>query len=118
MAWNTSLYAERYPALAQLHDYYAPNCAWDPDCPPAPFGNVYLTNVVANCSALAVLPPPAANFSASNFEFARNYVVADPGWAAADPRGSLNFTLAPNSPAFELGFVAIDTDAIGPWRGP
>jgi hypothetical protein len=118
--WNATsgVYAEHYPDLAALHGYYAPDCAWDPLCAPAPFGNAFIVNVVANATALFVGPPTTANFSLTNFEFARNYVTVDPGFAASDPRGTLNFTLAPSSPAFQLGFVAIDTTAMGPWNGP
>ncbi len=36
--WNTGLYAERYPDLAVLEDFFSPNCAQDVNCPGVPPG--------------------------------------------------------------------------------
>jgi hypothetical protein len=47
------------------------------------------------------------------FNYSNNLVTLDPGWASADPRGSLNFTLALDSPAFALGFQRIPMECIG-----
>ena len=117
--WDTpgGLYATRYPALAELQGYWpeggALACAAEPRCGAAPYGNVLSTNVVVGAAQL-LTPPPAPFFAPAMFNVSGNLVTAgDPGWASADPRGTLNFSLAPDSPAFALGFVQIP-ECFGP----
>ena len=43
-----------------------------------------------------------------------NVKMANPGFAAPDPGGELNFTLRPDSPLFKLGWQAIPEHEIGP----
>ncbi len=43
-----------------------------------------------------------------------NVKMANPGFAAQDPGGELNFTLRPDSPLFKLGWQAIPEHEIGP----
>ena len=43
-----------------------------------------------------------------------NVKIADPGFADPDPGKSLNFTLRPDSPLFQLGWQEIPERDIGP----
>jgi len=118
VAWDQGLFAQRYPALAVLHDYWpsggAVECAGDPQCGPAPWGNVLSTNVIVGAAEVLTPPPPPVYFP-GQFNVSNNLVTGgDPGWASSDPRGTLNFTLAPDSPAWALGFVRIPTECFGP----
>lgn len=113
VGWDTGVYAARYPPLAALHDYYTPSCAEDPACPAAPWGNTFVTNVLVNVSTVMEYPPPNTLFNASGFNVTNNLVTQDPGWADPDPRASLNFQLAPTSPAYALGFVRIPMECFG-----
>ena len=118
VAWDRGLYAQRYPALAQLWDYWpaggAAECALSASCGPAPYGNVITTNVIVG-AAQVLTPPPAPIYLPAMFNVTNNLVTADPGWASEDPRGSLNFSLAADSPAWALGFQRIPTECIGQW---
>lgn len=118
VGWNQGLFAQRYPALAALHDYWpaggAVECAGDPQCGPAPWGNVLSTNVIVGAAEVFTPPPPQVTFP-GQFNISNNLVTGgDPGWANADPRGTLNFTLSPSSPAWALGFVKIPSECFGP----
>ena len=74
-----------------------------------------LHSTVVNGS-LALLPPPSTHFNGSNFNLSNNLLTMDPGWAVPDPRATLNFDLAPSSPAFAMGFQRIPSECFGPWR--
>ena len=118
--WSTGLYAARYPALAALHDYWpaggALACAADARCGAAPYGNAITTNVIVGAQQVLTPPPPPFYFAAM-FNVSNNLVTeGDPGWSSADPRGSLDFTLSPASPAWALGFERIPTECFGPGR--
>jgi hypothetical protein len=118
--WNSGLYAQRYPALAELLDYWpeggALACAADARCGPAPYGNEVSTNVIVG-AAEVLTPPPAPFYLAAMFNVTNNLVTAgDPGWASADPRGTLDFSLAASSPAWALGFERIPAECFGPGR--
>jgi hypothetical protein len=116
VGWRSGLFAQRYPELAALEDFYAPGCAGDPQCPPAPFGNAVARNVIVNLSGQVFLGPPADVFNGSNFNVSNNWVTLDPGFAAADPRGELNFQLRQDSPAYgAMGFQRIPMECFGPW---
>ena len=73
------------------------------------------TSAVVNGS-LARLPPPDTHFDGSNFNLSNNLLTMDPDWAVPNPRESLNFDLAPSSPAFAMGFQRIPSECFGPWR--
>ena len=117
--WDSGIYAERYPELATLEDFWpaggALACAANERCGAAPYGNVITTNVIVGAEQV-LTPPPAPYFFSAMFNVSNNLVTADPGWANADARGSLNFTLAPGSPAWALGFERIPTECFGPGR--
>lgn len=120
--WNEGVFARAYPALAELQDYYAPapRCADNPRCPPAPYGNSVVRNVVVNASGVILIPPQADVFNASHFDVSNNLRTDDPGWVAADPRATLDFRLRPDSPAFtalDPPFVRIHSECFGPWSG-
>jgi len=120
MGWNDTVWAAKYPRLATLHDWWpaggAAACASDPNCGPAPFGNAIVTNIFVNVSTLMTYPPPSSGFPASKFNITNNLVNQDPHFAASDPRGDLNFQLAPDSPAYAMGFQRIPMECFGPWQ--
>jgi hypothetical protein len=43
-------------------------------------------------------------------------VNVDPLFVSADPRGTLNFQLQDDSPAYALGFQRIAMECFGPWQ--
>jgi len=118
--WNASLWAQRYPRLASLHDWWptggVPSCAADPNCGPAPAGNVMARNVFINVSTLMQFPPPSSDFPPAAFNITSNLVNVDPLFVSPDPRGDLNFTLTPESPAWGVGFTPIPQECMGRWR--
>lgn len=116
--WNTGVYAERYPDLAALDDFVAPDCPLNLRCPAAPYNNTLKFNVAANVSALMVYPPADNPFPRSGFDVGiqSNYMAQDPGWANADPRATLDFGLAANSPAFQMGFTNFSTNCFGAYK--
>ena len=50
------------------------------------------------------------------YHIASNLVNRDPHFASKDPRSTLDFQLAENSPAYEMGFERIPMERFGPWR--
>ena len=50
------------------------------------------------------------------YHIASNLVNRDPQFASQDPRSTLDFQLAENSPAYEMGFERIPMERLGPWR--
>ena len=115
--WDEGLYAERYPALAALNDWWpvggALACAADEHCGAAPWGNVLSTNVIVGAMDVFTPPPPQYLFP-GQFNNSNNLVTAgDPGWANKDPRGNLDFTLNNDSPAWALGFQRIPSECFG-----
>ena len=117
VGWSSGLFAERYPALAALQDFYAPDCAENAQCPPAPFGNAVARNILVNLSGVVLMAPPASVFNPANFNVSNNWVTQDPHFVAADPRGTLNFQLRDDSPAYApaMGFQKIPMQCFGPW---
>jgi hypothetical protein len=119
--WDEGPYAARYPALAALHDWWpatggALACAADARCGAAPWGNALTTNVVVGAAAVFTPPPPPFAFP-GQFNNSNNLVtMGDPGWASADPRGDLDFSLRTDSPAWALGFQRIPSECFGPGR--
>ena len=117
VGWSSGLFEQRYPALAELQDFYAPDCASNPLCPAAPFGNAVTRNVIVNLSGQVFLGPPPEVFAPGNFDVSNNLVNADPHFVAADPRAELNFQLREDSPAYApgMGFQRIPMECFGPW---
>ena len=117
VGWDSDLFAQRYPALAALQDFYAPDCATNPRCPPAPFGNAVTRNVIVNLSGEVFLGPPPEVFDPALFNVSSNLVNVDPRFAAADPRAALDFQLRDDSPAYApaVGFQRIPMECFGPW---
>lgn len=113
--WDSGLYAERYPDLALLHDYYTSECADDVLCPAAPWNNSFAVNVLVNCSQVLMQNLPAS-FPPSRFNLTLNLLNEDPHFVEADPRGTLNFQLRDDSPAYALGFTRIPMECFGPWK--
>jgi hypothetical protein len=117
--WRGGIYAERYPALAALHDFWpaggAAACALDRACGPAPFGYELSTNVIVGAAGLFTGPPAALDNPAS-FNFTNNWLTDDPGFVSSDARAALDFQLRDDSPAFARGFVKIPMDCFGPGR--
>lgn len=93
-----------------------PACATEQTCGPAPYGNALATNVIVNATAVMTYPPAHISMPRGGFNVSNNLVTDDPGFADADPRRSLNFTLAPDSPAFQLGFQRIPMECFGPGK--
>ena len=117
VGWSSGLFAQRYPALAALQDFYAPDCATNARCPAAPFGNAVARNVIVNLSGEVFLGPPESVFAGANFNVSCNLVNVDPHFEAADPRAELNFQLRSDSPAYApaVGFQRIPMECFGPW---
>ena len=119
VAWDTGLYAAAYPELAVLQDFFStePPCRENPRCPAAPWGNSVTGNVAFNMTAMLDPPVAAAKFPASNFDVSNNLLNVDPLFVAADPRGTLDFRLRADSPAYtQLNppFKPI-RNCFGPW---
>lgn len=102
--WSTpgSPFAEAYPALAALQDFYSTNpaCAVNQACPAAPWGNAIARNVAVNVSGMLDPPVPSAHFPASNFNISNNLINVDPLFVSPDPRTALDFRLRLDSPAY------------------
>ena len=73
----------------------------------------------ANAGGMFSLPAPWYTAGSANtseyFDIKRNNVLsAHPGFASADPTGSLDFALQDGSPLFKLGWQRIPQEDIGP----
>lgn len=64
--------------------------------------------------AAGVLTPPPPPFDvAAMFNITNNLQTEDPGWASADARGTLDFQLRADSPAYAMGFARIPMECFG-----
>ena len=120
VGWRSGAFARAYPALAALDDFYAPDCARNAACPPAPFGNDVTLNVFVNLTGPVLMAPPAAAFDPGNFNVSRNLVNVDPLFARgslAAARAARDFQLRDDSPAYAAGFARIPMECFGPWSG-
>jgi hypothetical protein len=122
MDWNTSVFKTAYPALAVLNDFYTSDCATNPLCSAAPWGNDVTRNVFFNVTNVFKYPPQHI-FNSSNFNVSNNLVNIDPLFAAGSieaARATLNFQLSPESPAYtklDPPFQRIPMECFGPWSG-
>jgi hypothetical protein len=116
--WNKGIYAQAYPDLALRDDYFISraNCSSDWHCPSAPWNNSFTSNVLVNASGVARFPPSDTLFNSSNFNISFNLVNEDPHFVSSDPRGTLNFQLRDDSPAYLLGFQKIHMECFGLWK--
>jgi hypothetical protein len=123
MHWDTGVYAERYPELAALKgacDATMADCAADPACPAAPYGDVFASSVNVNVSVVTQIAVNASVFDPSHFNFTGLWTGMDPGFAAGSPaaaRAALNFQLADDSPVYAAipGFRRIPMECFGPF---
>jgi len=116
--WNEGIYASAYPALALRNDFFVSreSCASDWHCPSAPWNNSFTSNILVNADGVARFPPSDTLFDSSNFNISLNLVNEDPHFVSSDPRGTLNFQIKDDSPAFALGFQKIHMECFGPWK--
>ena len=122
--WHQPPYSTQYPSLALLYDYFegaekdVTRCAIDSQhCGPAPHGNSIVGVLHINSTSSPFQFADA--FPASRYNIAGNFnatTVAGLGFCQADPRGTLNFQLAPSSPVLtHSAFRNIDTSTLGPY---
>ena len=102
-------------ALAELDAFFSPNCVSLPSCGAAPFNNSVVTNVAQLPSNGTLWEGPVEPVPA----LVADNLLSDPHFLVADPDSALDWTLAPDSPAWALGFQRIPADFWGPdWLDP
>jgi hypothetical protein len=103
--WRRAPYADRYPQLALLDDFYSPRCSETPSCGPAPWNNTIARNIAVNGTEFFVPMPAASNFSDGNFAIHSNLVnpVLATVFASPDPASTLNLTFVPGGAAQAQG---------------
>ena len=100
MPYRQPPWSERYPELLTLYD----------DEPGVPKGNVIERNIIVgeDWEDIAAQARP-------HLTMRDNLVTEDPGFV---DRAGLNFQLTPQSPAWQIGFVAIPVASIGLYESP